>query len=49
MMNKASFHPEDKMLEGFASGSLSAGLSVAISAHVERCAACREKTSALEA
>lgn len=49
MTSAVSHHPAPALLKDFANGSLSAGLSVAISAHVELCEQCREKTSALEA
>ncbi|GAB5498564.1 MAG: ChrR family anti-sigma-E factor [Pseudohongiellaceae bacterium] len=48
MTSAVTYHPSPEMLSGFAKGSLSTGLSVAISAHVELCAQCRERTSALE-
>lgn len=49
MNSDAKFHPEEKLLQGFAEGTLSAGLNVVISAHVEQCVSCRKKTSELEA
>ncbi len=49
MNSEAKFHPEEKLLQGFAEGTLSAGLNVVISAHVEQCVSCRKKTSELEA
>lgn len=49
MTSKVNFHPSPEMLEGFAHGTLSPGLSVAVSAHVELCESCRERTSAMEA
>ena len=49
MTSETTFHPPATMLEKFALGKLSTGLSVAVSAHVELCAVCRERTSALEA
>jgi putative transcriptional regulator len=41
-------HPSDKLLSDFAQGRLSTGMSVAISAHIERCKACGQKTSQME-
>ena len=49
MNTEAKFHPEEKLLQGFAEGTLSAGLNVVIAAHVEQCESCRGKTSELEA
>jgi len=49
MTEQITLHPTQEMLAGFASGSLPAGLTVAISAHVERCSACRHCTSEMEA
>ena len=49
MTYHSTHHPSRELLGSFAEGSLSAGMSVVISAHVELCAQCRETTSALEA
>lgn len=49
MNTEVNFHPTLEMLTGFAGGTLSTGMSVAISAHVELCSICRERTSVLEA
>lgn len=49
MNTEANFHPAEDLLAGFANGSLSAGMNVVISAHVEQCAHCRKRTSELEA
>ncbi len=49
MTDKQSLHPSETMLEEFATGNLSTGMSVAVSAHVELCAQCRQRTSELEA
>ena len=49
MNSEAKFHPDDKLLKGFAEGILSPGLSVVIAAHVEQCVECRKKTSQYEA
>ena len=48
MTSEAKFHPTEEQLEGFAKGSLTAGMNVVISAHVELCETCRGKTSELE-
>jgi len=48
MTSAVTHHPSPEMLRAFAEGSLSTGLSVAVSAHVEMCTDCRERTSALE-
>lgn len=48
MTSAVTHHPSPEMLSEFAKGGLSTGLSVAISAHVEMCTECRERTSALE-
>jgi len=49
MSNPVNFHPSEELLQGFACGRLTTGMNVAISAHVELCDSCREKTSELEA
>lgn len=49
MTTETNFHPPQDMLERFAHGTLSAGLSVAVSAHVELCAFCRGHSNELEA
>ncbi|SVD91405.1 uncharacterized protein METZ01_LOCUS444259, partial [marine metagenome] len=40
--------PTEELLDSFAQGKLPAGMSVAISAHVELCNSCKEKTSIAE-
>jgi putative transcriptional regulator len=49
MNNAINFHPDAELLEEFAQGRLPAGLSVAVSAHVELCEECRDQTSRAEA
>ena len=49
MISEAKFHPSTELLQEFAAGTLSAGLNIAISAHVEFCELCRHKTSEFEA
>ena len=44
----AKYHPTPEQLEGFAQGTLSPGMNVVISAHVELCAICRKSVSELE-
>ena len=44
----AKYHPTPEQLEGFAQGSLTPGMNVVISAHVEMCAICRKSISELE-
>ena len=48
MTNSANFHPSLQLLTEFSQGSLSVGMSVALSAHIELCRACREKSNGLE-
>lgn len=48
MNTKAKFHPSSELLNDFVIGNLSAGVCVAISAHIEMCTHCREITQALE-
>lgn len=45
MNTEAKFHPSEQMLEDFAEGGLSAGLCVAISAHLEQCESCRFRST----
>ena len=49
MTSEAKFHPTLEQLEGFARGTLSAGMNVVISAHVELCKSCRTQVAELEA
>ncbi len=49
MTNNAKFHPTEKQLGEFVRGTLTAGMNVAISAHVELCDYCRGRISSLEA
>ena len=48
MNTTASCHPEAEVLNDYALGKLSTGLSVAISAHIELCQSCSEKYYQLE-
>ncbi|MFT4887656.1 MAG: putative transcriptional regulator [Pseudohongiellaceae bacterium] len=48
MTNSANFHPSLQLLTEFSQGSLSVGMSVALSAHVELCEICRERSNDLE-
>ncbi len=41
-------HPTTDMLHGYAQGTLSTGLSVALSAHLEMCQSCNQKFAELE-
>lgn len=47
-MTAANFHPNDDALRDFAQGNLSTGMSVALSAHIELCETCRQRSSQLE-
>ena len=49
MISETKFHPSTELLQEFAAGTLSAGLNIAISAHVEFCELCCHKTSEFEA
>jgi len=44
-----TYHPDLELLKNFSQGLLSTGLSVGISAHLELCSVCREKSEQLEA
>ncbi len=48
MTTDVNYHPAAELLEAFAQGTLSTGLSVALSAHIELCASCREESRRLE-
>ncbi len=48
MTYTTTFHPSQELLSAFAQGELSAGMSVALSAHIELCETCRGKTSEME-
>jgi putative transcriptional regulator len=48
MTNSANFHPSLQLLTDFSQGNLSVGMSVALSAHIELCEICREKSNDLE-
>ncbi len=47
-MTSAKYHPSDEVLSDFAQGKLSTGMSVALSAHIELCQGCRQRSSELE-
>ena len=47
-MTSANHHPSDEVLSDFAQGKLSTGMSVALSAHIELCQSCRQRSSELE-
>lgn len=49
MNSNTNFHPSTELLRQFAAGSLSGGVNIAISAHVELCEECRHHTSEFEA
>jgi len=44
-----SHHPQDDLLLGLAAGRLTAGASVVVAAHLERCSACRARLHTLQA
>ncbi|MEM9048894.1 MAG: ChrR family anti-sigma-E factor [Pseudomonadota bacterium] len=44
----AEYHPTDDMLLGYASGSLSDGLSLLVASHLTYCAPCRARVAQLE-
>lgn len=48
MTYTTTFHPSQELLSAFTHGELSAGMSVALSAHIELCETCRCKTSEME-
>jgi len=48
MTNTANFHPSIELLNDFTQGKLATGMSVALSAHLELCEACQEKSNELE-
>lgn len=48
MTNQATFHPSQELLSEFSQGRLSTGMSVALSAHIEMCEVCRQKSSEME-
>ena len=47
-MTSANYHPSDSVLRDFAQGKLSTGMSVALSAHIELCSSCGQRSSELE-
>lgn len=49
MNSEATFHPNEELLEGYVQGSLSAGMNVVISAHVELCEDCQQRSQEMEA
>jgi putative transcriptional regulator len=48
MTYTTSFHPSQDLLSAFTQGGLSAGMNVALSAHLELCETCRGKTGEIE-
>ncbi|MEL6235370.1 MAG: ChrR family anti-sigma-E factor [Pseudomonadota bacterium] len=44
----AEYHPTDDMILGYASGSLSEGLSLLMASHLTYCAECRQRVEKLE-
>lgn len=48
MTSTANFHPSDELLRDFSEGKLTTGMSVALSAHIELCETCRQKSSEME-
>lgn len=46
-VNTAEFHPDESLLIEYSAGTLSAGLSVAVSVHLEYCSHCRQKLERL--
>lgn len=46
--NKVNLHPPQEQLQKFVAGEVSTGLSVAVSAHIEHCAACQQASAKLE-
>ncbi|MCY4266064.1 MAG: ChrR family anti-sigma-E factor [Gammaproteobacteria bacterium] len=48
MAANINFHPSEALLRGYADGTLSAGLNVVISAHLEQCKDCRDRVAELE-
>ena len=48
MTNESNFHPSTDMLRKFSSGDLSAGMMVAISAHLELCEVSKRKFEEIE-
>ncbi len=48
MTYATNFHPSQELLSAFAQGELPPGMSVALSAHIELCVTCRDKTSEIE-
>lgn len=49
MNSQVTFHPNDELLEGYVQGSLSVGMNVVISAHVELCEDCQQRSQQMEA
>lgn len=48
MTNTANFHPSHELLNEFSQGRLTTGMSIALSAHIELCDVCRQKSTELE-
>ena len=49
MNSDVTFHPDEELLEGYVQGTLSVGMNVVISAHVELCEACQQRSHDIEA
>jgi putative transcriptional regulator len=48
MTNESNFHPSTDMLRKFSAGDLSAGMMVALSAHLELCEVCKRRSEEIE-
>lgn len=48
MNSKVTFHPDEELLEGYVQGTLSVGMNVVISAHMELCEACQARRRNIE-
>jgi putative transcriptional regulator len=48
MNSQVTFHPDEALLEGYVQGTLSVGMNVVISAHVELCADCQQRSQDME-
>lgn len=48
MNSQVTFHPDEALLEGYVQGTLSVGMNVVISAHVELCTDCQQRSQDME-
>jgi len=48
MPDAARYHPDDALLHQFVTGTLPMGMNLAVSAHVDCCQPCQERTSATQ-